>query len=181
MTISTKHVLKFLYILSWIIFLGLCIEATGFLTNAVFALANPDMVARLWHEVDLTNLFNHSSSQYFTLTLVMSIVTAIKAWLFYVIIAMLHNKKLSIAQPFRKEVQRSITYLACLALMIGIFSNSGINYVEWLVGQGVNMPDTHQLRLSGEDVWFFMAVILFVIAQIFKRGIEIQSENDLTV
>jgi hypothetical protein len=26
-----------------------------------------------------------------------------------------------------------------------------------------------------------MAVILFVIAQIFKRGIEIQSENELTV
>jgi hypothetical protein len=30
-------------------------------------------------------------------------------------------------------------------------------------------------------VWLFMSVTLFVIAQIFKRGIEIQTENELTV
>jgi hypothetical protein len=43
------------------------------------------------------------------------------------------------------------------------------------------MPDTQRLRLGGSDVWIFMSVILFVIAQIFRRGIEIQSENELTV
>ena len=43
------------------------------------------------------------------------------------------------------------------------------------------MPDTQLLHLGGADVWLFMAVILFIIAQIFKRGIEIQTENELTV
>jgi hypothetical protein len=43
------------------------------------------------------------------------------------------------------------------------------------------MPDTQFLRLGGADVWLFMAVVLFIIAQIFKRGIEIQSENELTI
>jgi len=43
------------------------------------------------------------------------------------------------------------------------------------------MPDTQHLHLGGADVWLFMGVILFVIAQIFKRGIEIQRENELTV
>jgi len=45
----------------------------------------------------------------------------------------------------------------------------------------VKMPDTQHLRLGGADVWLFMSVTLFVIAQIFKRGIEIQTENELTV
>ena len=47
--------------------------------------------------------------------------------------------------------------------------------------QGVEMPDVQHLRIGGSDVWLFMGVILFVIAQIFKRGIEIQTENELTI
>jgi hypothetical protein len=43
------------------------------------------------------------------------------------------------------------------------------------------MPDIENMRLGGADVWLFMGVTLFVIAQIFKRGIEIQTENDLTI
>ena len=50
-----------------------------------------------------------------------------------------------------------------------------------LVKKGVNMPDIQYLHLGGADVWLFMGVILFVIAQIFKRGIEIQTENELTI
>jgi hypothetical protein len=57
----------------------------------------------------------------------------------------------------------------------------GANYTTWLIKQGVVMPVIQDLRMGGADVWIFMSVILFVIAQIFKRGIEIQEENDLTV
>ena len=35
--------------------------------------------------------------------------------------------------------------------------------------------------LEGADIWLFMGVTLLVIAQIFKRGIEIQDEHELTV
>ena len=49
------------------------------------------------------------------------------------------------------------------------------------MGQGMPMADLDALNLAGADVWLFMAVILFVIAQIVKRGIELQAENDLTI
>jgi len=49
------------------------------------------------------------------------------------------------------------------------------------VNAGVKMPGIEHLRLAGADVWLFMGVILLVIAQIFRKGIEIQDENDLTV
>lgn len=47
--------------------------------------------------------------------------------------------------------------------------------------QEVKMPDVQTLNIGGADVWLFMGITLFIIAQIFKRGIEIQSENELTV
>jgi hypothetical protein len=65
--------------------------------------------------------------------------------------------------------------------MIGLFSGMAGKYSEWLVKQGVEMPALQYLRLAGADVWLFMGVTLFVIAHIFKRGIEIQTENDLTI
>jgi hypothetical protein len=180
-TIGTKQILHILLILSWILFIGLGIEAGGFIVNAFFALANPSVVTRLWQQVDLSDLFKYDRQWFFVVTLIMSIVAVLKAWLFFLIIKLLHNKTLNIIQPFNKKVRRFIFYLSYIALLIGLFSGFGIKYIERLINQGVKMPDTQLLRLGGADVWLFMAVILFIIAQIFKRGIEIQTENDLTV
>lgn len=179
--ITTKQVLNILLVLAWLIFIGLCIEAGAFLTNAVFVLANPDIVPRLWQQVDLSELFKYDQGWFFVVTLITGIVSIMKAWLFFLIIRLLHNKKVSLTQPFSKQTRRFIFYLSCVSLMIGLFSLYGIQYIEWLKKQGVKMPDTHYLHLGGTDVWLFMAVILFIIAQIFKRGIEIQSENELTI
>lgn len=181
MKISTKQVLNLLYVLSWIIFIGVCIEAGGFIVNAFFALAKPSVVKYLWHEVDLSDLFKYDHGYFFTITLVMSIVATMKAWLFYLIIKILHDKKLNMTQPFSKEVGRFIFTIAYVTLLIGLFSWCGVKYVEWLISQGVKMPDIQYLRIGGADVWLFMSITLFVIAQVFKRGIEIQTENELTV
>ncbi len=178
---KTRTILIILYVLSWIIFIGVCIEAGAFIVNAIFALANPAFVMHLWQQVDLSDLFKYDHGYFFVVTLIMSIVAVMKAWLFYLIIKILHNKKLNIAQPFSKEVRRFIFLLSYIALVIGLFCGYGVKYSGWLIRQGVKMPDTHYLRFGGADVWLFMAVILFVIAQIFKRGIEIQTENELTV
>ena len=181
MKINTKQMLKILLVLSWIIFIGVCIEAGGFIVNAFFALVNPIQLKYLWHEVDLSGLYKYDTGHFFVETLLMSIVAVLRACLFYLIIKTLHDKKLNMAQPFRNEADRFILKISYLALFIGLFSWWGVKYTEWLVKQGVKMPDIQYLRLGGADVWLFMSVTLFVIAQIFKRGIEIQTENDLTV
>jgi membrane-bound metal-dependent hydrolase YbcI (DUF457 family) len=97
------------------------------------------------------------------------------------IIDILQNKKLDIARPFSKNVGRFLFRISYLSLLIGLFSWVGAKYTEWLVSKGVKLPDLQYLRLGGADVWLFMGVTIFVIAQVFKRGIEIQTENELTV
>jgi hypothetical protein len=182
MKTNTKLILKVLYVLSWIIFVGVCIEAGGFISNAVFTLIyNPVGAKHFWQEVDLSALYYYDHGYFFVETLLMSIVAILRACIFYLIIKMLHDKKLSLSQPFSREAGRFIFKIAYLALITGLFCIGGVKYAAWFVMQGVKMPDIQYLRLGGADVWLFMGVSLFVIGQIFKRGIEIQTENELTV
>jgi len=176
--ISTKQILKLLYVLSWIIFIGVCTEAGGIITNALISLyRNPDSASY----INLSDLYKYDIGYFLVESLFMSIVAVMRACLFYLIIKLLHDKKLNLSQPFNEETGRFIFNVSYLALGIGLFSFNGVKYTAWLVNQGVKMPDIQYLRLGGADVWLFMGVTLYIIAQIFKRGIEIQKENELTV
>lgn len=180
--ISTKTVLKILYVLAFIIFVGLCIEAGGFISNAVYTLAfNANLASHFWNQMDLSSLYNYDKGQFFTEIFLMSIVAVLKALLFYLIIKILEGKNLDFAQPFSKKVGSQISNLAYLTIGIGIFTSWGNKYTEWLSNKGIDMPSIQKLGLAGADVWLFMGVTLIVIAQIFKRGIEIQEENNLTI
>lgn len=180
--ITTKQVLKVLNVFSWIIFIGLCVEAGGILFNAIFIMTIKPLAAhQFWEGIDLSGLYKFDKGQFLVETLLMSIVGILKAILFYLIVRILHNKKLDLAKPFNMELNRFIGNMAWLALGIGLFSQWGAGYTKWLTSKQITMPDIQSLQFGGADVWLFMGVILFVIAQIFKQGIEIQSENDLTI
>lgn len=182
MKISTKQLLKILYILSWIIFIGVCIEAGGSIFSAFYTLVINSVNAKtFWVGNDLSGLYAYDRGHFFAETLLISITGVMKACVFYLVLKILHDKKLNLSQPFSREVRVFIIKVSALTFGIGLFTAWGVRYTEWLVEQGVNLPDTQNLRLGGADVWLFMSVTLFVIAQIFKRGAEIQTENELTV
>ena len=180
--ISTKQILKILYVISWIIFIGVCIEAGGIIFNAIFTMVlNPVNARHFWQDIDLSGLYQYDPGYFFAETLLISIVAVFKAILFYQIVKILHDKKINLSKPFNREMGRFMFKASYLALGLGLFSNWGVKYTGWLVDKGVKMPEIQYLRLGGADVWLFMGVTLFVIAQMFKSGIEIQEENDLTV
>lgn len=180
--ISSKQMLTVLRILCWIIFIGLCIEAGGILFNIFYTLLyNPIGAGFFWNQIDFSSLYQFDKGQFLIVTSIMSIISILKAIMFYLIVKILHNKDLSISAPFNHLVRKFILSAAYLAIGIGFFSNYGLGYTEWLSKQGVNLPTIHLLKLGGSDVWLFMGVILFVIAYVFKRGIELQEEIDLTV
>ncbi len=176
--ISTKQILKLMYVISWIIFIGVCTEAGGIIINALISLyRSPDSASY----INLSDLYKHDVGYFLVESLLMTIVAVMRALLFYLIVKLLHDKKLNLSHPFNHETGRFIFKVSYLALGIGLFSSWGVKYTAWLVIQGVKMPDIQSLRLGGADVWLFMGVTLYIIAQIFKRGIEIQEENELTV
>lgn len=182
MKTSTMKILTVLHVLSWIIFIGVCIEAGTFIFSAFSTmLLNPEGAKHLYHQVDLSALYYYDRGYFLIETILMSIVAILRAIIFYLIIQLLYEKKLDMSKPFSPALGRFTIRIAYLSLLTGLFSFWGAKYAAWFVMQGVQMPDVEYLRLGGADVWLFMGVTLFVIAQVFKRGIEIQSENELTV
>ncbi len=179
--IGTRQILLFLNILSWIIFLGLCVEAGGIIFNTVYALYKPIVAKHFWNGTDLSGLYAHDKGHFITQTVLMSIAAVMKALIFYLIIKMFYNKKFSITRPFGPGITGMVFNIAWLCLGAGLFSFWGASYAAWIKEQGVPIPDIEYLRIGGADVWLFMAVVLMVIGQVFKKGTELQTESDLTV
>jgi len=180
--IKSKQILKVLNILSWIIFIGICVQAGGYIFNTLFLLTtNPFGPHYFWNGADLSGLYVYDRVYFLVIASLMIIVSVLKALLFYWIVKILHDKKLNMEQPFNKEVGSFVFKLSYAALAIGMFSAWTGNYSQWLAKKGVLMPSLESMSVDGADVWFFMAVILFIIGHIFKRGIEIQTENELTI
>ncbi len=175
--ISSKQTLNILHVLSWIIFLGLCVEAGSYVFNACYVFFINASAASYF---GLSDLYHYDAGWYLVIIFLMTIVGVFKCLIFYLMIQLLHDRKLDLSHPFTTPVRRFISNLGYLALGIGFFSNFGVSYAQWLNEQGAQITKTNDY-FGGGDVWFFMAVVLFVIAQIFKRGIEIQSENELTI
>ena len=182
MSRKTNFVFKVLQVVSWIIFLGLCIQAGGFIFNTVFTLLlNPAGASKFWTEVDLSALYHFNQSHYVTLTVLMCIVTVLKAVLFYNIVHVFHTKKIDLTQPFNSFLKKFIDVVAIISFGIGLFSLWGAGFANNLMDDGLHMPNIADLSLSGGDVWWFTSVILLVIGQIIKKGIEMQQENELTI
>ncbi|MCL6260929.1 DUF2975 domain-containing protein [Aquiflexum sp. TKW24L] len=181
--ISTQLILKILQILSWVILIGLCVEVGGTIVNTVITLfINPEWVKNYWEGADyLSRLYEFDRGYFAVITLIMVIVGVLKAIMFYLIVKLFVEKDLNMTQPFNIKLQSFILNLSYLALGIGLFSHAAFNFAAWLSEQGLQSLNLQTLHLAGADVWIFMAVILFVIVQIVKRGIEIQQENDLTI
>ncbi len=180
--ITTQQILNVLLVISWIIFVGLLVEAGAILCTTIYTLAyQPTDIGLLMYGANLGNLYQYDHGHFLVVTFFMAITAIMKALLFFLIVKILQGKKLDMSQPFSETLGKFIFSMAYLSIGIGIFSSWGIRYAKWLITQGVNIPNVEYLGLGGGDVWLFMAVILFVIGQIFKRGIEIQAEHELTV
>ncbi|RYF97570.1 MAG: DUF2975 domain-containing protein [Chitinophagaceae bacterium] len=101
--------------------------------------------------------------------------------MFYLIIRLLQEDKLNMLRPFTKATVNFLLNVSYLSIAISFFLGWAVRWTESLVARGFTLPTIDKLNLAGSDVWSFMGVTMFVVAQVFKRGIEIQTENDLTI
>ena len=179
--ISTKHILLLLNILSWIIFVGVCIDAAGYMFNTIYALYKPIVAEHFWKGNNFSALYAYDKGQFITQNILIIIVAVMKSMIFYLIIKMFWEKKFSLAKPFDPNVTAVVFMIAYLCLGAGLFSLWGVNYSAWLKKQGIPMPEIQNMGIGGADVLLFMAVVLIVIGHVFKKGTELQTESDLTV
>jgi Protein of unknown function (DUF2975) len=178
MSKSNNYVFKGLQIVAWIIFVGLSIEAGGLLVNFIVSIYKPEFVKNLYQKLDLSELYNHSQWVYFGIYSFILFIAVLKAHLFYIVIRLLH--KLDLEKPFSHFVSEKISQISYYTLSIGIISYIAREVSRNMQHHGFDIDKLNQFWADSQ-AFILMAAVVYVIATIFKRGIEIQSENELTV
>lgn len=172
---STKTILEILRVFAWILFVGMCIKA-GSMVFAIFVslFVNAFGAKDLYVGTNLLDVLRFSKFQYSALLSLIAFLSGLKAYLFLQVIKLI--SALNIEHPFSEAVAALISKLGNIALQIGILALIVQGHVQWLLKRDVAIGYEND-----DTAFFFLAAILFVIAQIFRRGIELQSENELTV
>lgn len=174
MKTKTTQILAVLQIIAWVAFIGFAVEAGIILVSFGVSSVNPEGAKNLYKGLDLYNLrqFNY---WYYTLTVSFMVTLSImKSFVWY--LAMTTLKKINLMNPFKMEVAQTlerISYVLFGTWIVGTVSSANTSWLMKITGELYGSWD------SGEFV--FMAGLVFIISQVFKRGVEIQSENELTI
>ena len=83
-------------------------------------------------------------------------------------------------KPFSSYVADQIKKISYITLEIGILSLIARETSQRMEHYGLESNKLNQFWEDG-SAFLLMAAVIYVIATIFSRGVELQSENDLTV
>jgi uncharacterized membrane protein YjgN (DUF898 family) len=171
---KTQQILTVMKILAWMAFFGFMIKAGAYVFSTISSFWNPDSAANIYQGLNLLELRQDSVGLFIALMLGLLIMTALKAIVWWMIAKLID--KIRMENPFTMDVAHQLEYISYSIFTIWVLSVTGGGFVAWLGDKAGNLNDSWN---NGE--FLFMAGLVYIISQIFKRGVEIQSENDLTV
>ena len=179
MSKTNNFVFWCLYAIAWLIFVGLSIEAGGLLVNFFFSLYQPEMIPNLYQKLDLSEMHKKSNLAFFGIYSFILIISILKAFLFYIVISLMH--KMDLSKPFNIFVSNKISQISYYTLSIGFLSAIANHFSKNLMHHGFVI--THNIFEFWADSrgFILMGAIIYIIATIFKRGVELQNENELTI
>jgi hypothetical protein len=160
-------------ILSWIVFIGLLIKAGSVFVSYMISLKNPEAAKDLYEGLDLSAYMNASIVNYTFVVAYKVILYGLQAHIAYLFTKLL--SRLNISKPFNSYVVMMMQIMTYTILGIWVFAmiyNIHVGILEKVYGIAASY-------ISGD--FLFLAGVVFIFAQMFKRGVEIQHENELTV
>lgn len=181
METNTKRILSIMHVISWIIFIGACITAGALTCSYIITVVKPEAAKNLYKGISFYRLYQSDPQMYFRTVTVIIFLACYKAYLAYFVVKIF--LKLNLAAPFSEEIRMMISKISYAALSIGLISLIASSYFfdKESVRSGISpVEDLYEYIGSGAEYLFFGGII-FIIAQVFKRGIELQSENELTI
>ncbi|MCS4435183.1 DUF2975 domain-containing protein [Aquiflexum gelatinilyticum] len=178
MSKTNNFIFVVLHIVAWLIFVGLCIEAGALIVNFVYSLFKPEIVAYLYEKLDLSDMYARSKWAYFGMYSFILVISVMKAVMFYIVIRLLI--KLDLSKPFSSFVSEQISLISYFTFSIGILSFIARQTAKNLLHRGYEIDQLDKFWVDSQ-AFILMAAVIYVIATIFKKGIELQNEQDLTV
>jgi len=174
MRTRTENILRIMHVIAWIIFVGICIQAGAMLTSWLVTLYNPAWSKNLYLKLNFFELLRYDTDYYSTLMAFIVTLLALKAYIAYLGIKIC--MKLNFVKPFSAEVAQAVEKISFVGFCGGLMALVAYGYTEWLGDRGMKI-----VYPWGAEEFLLLAGIIFIVAQVFKRGMELQAENELTV
>ena len=173
---KSEKILLVLRVLAWIALVGYAVNLGSQIISFAVSFVNPVAseqipgVAQNLSDLQQDNFPHYVSAMSFVIAL-----SAMFVHLWYTVITLL--SKLNIKSPFTFEVSTKLENIAYSLFTIWVVSFIGENYVDW-IAKGIDKPLS---IIEDGNEFLFTAGIVYIISQIFKRGIELQQEQELTI
>ncbi|MFZ4544881.1 MAG: DUF2975 domain-containing protein [Saprospiraceae bacterium] len=178
MSKNNNFVFAGLNIVAWIIFVGLSIEAGALIVNFIISIFKPEIIQNLYQKLDLLEMYKRSQWAYFSMYCFILIVSILKAYLFYLLITL--TSKLDLSKPFSSFVSKQITQISYCTFSVGLISFIARQTANYLQHRGYEIDALNQFWADSQ-AFILMSAVIYVIATIFSKGVELQNESDLTV
>src|ERR1017187_6113369 len=165
---KAENLLTVMHILAWIVFIGLMAIAGSITISWFVSIGNAQAARDLYKGLDL-----YAYKQYSFVVLYKVIWYITQAYIAFLMTSLL--SKLNISRPFNADVvilMQKISYSILCVWIVAMAYNIHVGILEKRYGIAATY-------ISGDSI--FLAGIVYILAQMFKRGVEIQSENELTV
>ena len=144
----------------------------------VSVLQNNEAAKNLYMGLNLAQLKERSNTAYAILVCCIFFIIALQAFMFFILLQIF--KQINLGSPFNNKIKKLIFNLSMLVFAIGLLSKLTVKFSLKFISEGLSFPHLFELINIG-DSFIFFGGILFFIAVLFKKGIEIQTENDLTI
>lgn len=176
MTKTNSTILDIMNVLFWMAFVGLSINAAAMLISfGVTLFSGIDAAKNLYMtDSNLFALYEQNKLHYIQIVSLMVVLMILKAHIAYLVVQIFYTFNFN--RPFTAKVTKLVSAISDTAVAAGILAIIGEQYCERLTNRGATIP----VDWSAGEILFF-AGVLYIIAQVFKRGTELQVENDLTV
>jgi hypothetical protein len=174
MKTRTEGILVVLKIIAWIAMIGYSIEAGSKIISFVVSFFNIEAAKNLYKGLSYYDLRMQGEWQYIGVVSLVIAIAVMKVNVWIKVIQLFSD--LNLQNPFKPKVAKLLETIAYILLTIVIVSIIANGQLEW-----VNRRFSLDYSSHSTEPYIFMAALTYIISQIFKRGIEIQEENELTV
>jgi hypothetical protein len=170
----TKSLLSIMNILAWLTCFGYIVKAGSILISYGVSIGNPEAAKKLYLEINLYALRQWDFWQYTGTVVLMVAFVLLESYIAFLVTRVL--SKIKTTNPFTFQVAKNLETISYLLLLTWVVDMLSYGHMNWLAKKVASMPVE---PIQGN--FLFQAGIVFVFAQVFKKGVELQIENELTV
>lgn len=170
---KTEKILVILRVLAWITLVGYAVNFASQLFRfgwKILSQTSPGSAENMTSSIAQHNLWDYVQVMSFTLVL-----SGMFVYLWYWVTKLLSG--MSLSNPFTIEVAKKLEGIAYILLNIWVISMIGNQVTRHIA---LNIDSTWDVvQVSTE--FLLIAGIIYIISQVYKHGVSLQQEQDLTI